>query len=618
MAKISNTAEYPYRSPQLTDYVIGTASTGTPTLKTSNFLISDIIALIPSGPGPGPITGITDLTLPIWDDTNSAYADSVLTQDAITGPKYINVEGLFYQTKLGGATYFGYETGKKTVTDSDNYNTGFGYEALEVFTEGDGGEGAIVPSYSTAVGYQSLQLNIQSLYNTSIGGLSSAFLATGNNNTTVGFKSLYSDATSNHANNTIIGSLAGKQEINQGAQLTDNVAIGAVALSENKVSNPVQSNVAIGSYAASLVNESSESVLDTFADNVAVGPNAFKTIIGGRGDVRDNVLIGNGSGQKASTNASMNQNIGIGKYALSNFVLEGASSFIEENNLEIAVDVNNILGDSGSNYYSKGNIVIGGNQEVRDDYNLMIGYLGNVSPNKIGTLSQVNQAKFNIVLGGSGNVITGEGSGTNRNTIINSVNTNINSVVSEAGFTAVENFVVHGLEIDIDNSSSNFVTGDTHVISGGNDNTVFGRNHTIGAGSTGINRYSLIIGQLNDKQAGENNFITGSNNVIQASEPTLQDNSSMLGSHLELFSPSCTVVGTYNIGSPSGQAGSLFMVGYGDVKLRANAFNVNTNGILISDSTVSFNYADDAAAAAGGIPIGGVYHLNGALRIRIT
>jgi len=32
----------------------------------------------------------------------------------------------------------------------------------------------------------------------------------------------------------------------------------------------------------------------------------------------------------------------------------------------------------------------------------------------------------------------------------------------------------------------------------------------------------------------------------------------------------------------------------------------------------TLNYADDAAAATGGIPLGGVYHTAGALKIRIA
>ena len=36
------------------------------------------------------------------------------------------------------------------------------------------------------------------------------------------------------------------------------------------------------------------------------------------------------------------------------------------------------------------------------------------------------------------------------------------------------------------------------------------------------------------------------------------------------------------------------------------------------NSVLGSNYADDTAAAAGGIPIGGMYHNAGAIRIRLT
>ncbi len=40
--------------------------------------------------------------------------------------------------------------------------------------------------------------------------------------------------------------------------------------------------------------------------------------------------------------------------------------------------------------------------------------------------------------------------------------------------------------------------------------------------------------------------------------------------------------------------------------------------LLEIQNYLNFNFADDAAAAAGSIPLGGVYHNNGALRIRIS
>ena len=65
--------------------------------------------------------------------------------------------------------------------------------------------------------------------------------------------------------------------------------------------------------------------------------------------------------------------------------------------------------------------------------------------------------------------------------------------------------------------------------------------------------------------------------------------------------------------------------------------NVNSNALLITaggksggnptvpqvprviiPTVVNFNFADDTAAAAGGIPVGGLYHNAGVVRIRLT
>lgn len=52
---------------------------------------------------------------------------------------------------------------------------------------------------------------------------------------------------------------------------------------------------------------------------------------------------------------------------------------------------------------------------------------------------------------------------------------------------------------------------------------------------------------------------------------------------------------------------------------------VNNTALYISGSTPvfpivsgSYNYADDTAAQAGGIPLGGLYHTSGTLKIRLT
>lgn len=52
---------------------------------------------------------------------------------------------------------------------------------------------------------------------------------------------------------------------------------------------------------------------------------------------------------------------------------------------------------------------------------------------------------------------------------------------------------------------------------------------------------------------------------------------------------------------------------------------VNNQALYISSSTPvfavvssSYNYADDTTAATGGIPLGGLYHTSGTLKIRLT
>jgi len=53
-------------------------------------------------------------------------------------------------------------------------------------------------------------------------------------------------------------------------------------------------------------------------------------------------------------------------------------------------------------------------------------------------------------------------------------------------------------------------------------------------------------------------------------------------------------------------------------QVTASTVNTATVNLLQIAGYASMNYADDTAAAAGGIPLGGVYHTSGALKIRIA
>ena len=84
------------------------------------------------------------------------------------------------------------------------------------------------------------------------------------------------------------------------------------------------------------------------------------------------------------------------------------------------------------------------------------------------------------------------------------------------------------------------------------------------------------------------------------------------------FGYDATVTGSEGtaIGATSqATASQAIALGYGVVAATANTATVNLFQIA---GYASMNYADDTAAAAGGIPLGGVYHNAGALRIRIV
>ena len=65
----------------------------------------------------------------------------------------------------------------------------------------------------------------------------------------------------------------------------------------------------------------------------------------------------------------------------------------------------------------------------------------------------------------------------------------------------------------------------------------------------------------------------------------------------------------------SGHTNSVILGGSG---LTSNIDNEVQVPNLTIANYASLNFANDAAAATGGVPLGGVYHTSGALKVRIT
>ncbi|MFT4643713.1 MAG: hypothetical protein ACI8ZX_000106 [Planctomycetota bacterium] len=63
----------------------------------------------------------------------------------------------------------------------------------------------------------------------------------------------------------------------------------------------------------------------------------------------------------------------------------------------------------------------------------------------------------------------------------------------------------------------------------------------------------------------------------------------------------------------------LFSIGNGaSASSQSMALEILKNGITVLPAVVSLNFADDTAAATGGVPVGGLYHTSGAIKIRLT
>ena len=57
------------------------------------------------------------------------------------------------------------------------------------------------------------------------------------------------------------------------------------------------------------------------------------------------------------------------------------------------------------------------------------------------------------------------------------------------------------------------------------------------------------------------------------------------------------------------------VIGYNLTSLWTGGITMNQIALA---NVANINFADDTAAAAGGVPVGGVYHYDGAMRIRIV
>ena len=207
----------------------------------------------------------------------------------------------------------------------------------------------------------------------------------------------------------------------------------------------------------------------------------------------------------------------------------------------------------------------------------------------IGTSNTLRQAKNSLVVG-LGNSIT----------------------LSSPGHS-----IVQGQNNTLTNSFSSFVAGGNNTVNVGQNAFVLGYSHDL----TGADSF-VVLGENNtstDSSSDNNVYMIGGN--LKGKDGTM-----VLGFRNNEASYPAT---DYT----NGLGNTKFVIGVGtDTNSPANnnAVIITEGGVtrggagvlqeprIVLPSVVGFNFTDDADAASNGIPVGGLYHSSGVLKIRIS
>ena len=191
---------------------------------------------------------------------------------------------------------------------------------------------------------------------------------------------------------------------------------------------------------------------------------------------------------------------------------------------------------------------------------------------------------------------------------------------------------LRSLSIGLNNTSSgrnaislgenNTATNERSVAIGSSNTSSGVNSFAANGGNTASGQNSSAFGTNNDAEAnnsvcfGNGNTASGANSIAAGSGSTATTFASFaFGTGVNKTSTGIAC-GQYN----ADDDGERFSVGTGESDTeRETAFAVKANGhIIMSVLQQSASYADDAAAAAGSVPIGGLYRNGSVVQIRIT
>ena len=272
----------------------------------------------------------------------------------------------------------------------------------------------------------------------------------------------------------------------------------------------------------------------------------------------------------------------------------------------VQVDNSSVVIGAGNNDIVSGSdhcLTVGNNNQILSDSDRSVSF-GN---------SNTTRSSDNTLVAGTGNALE------------NSSNSHVIGSNNQGG----DLYVGQSANVEIGINSSAVI---------GSDNKALGR---IDPGNnTRLNSGLIfIIGHDNDATAANtNSFMFGyniSNTTPGNPENNYHQNDFSIGGDLTMVNKTMTL-GYRNDASSypaenntAGLGATKFVIATGSsTTSNANALLITEGGVnksntaqvprIVLPSVVGFNFASDAAAATGGIPVGGLYHSSGTLKIRLT
>ena len=213
----------------------------------------------------------------------------------------------------------------------------------------------------------------------------------------------------------------------------------------------------------------------------------------------------------------------------------------------------------------------------------------------------------------------------NKSVILESQNTNLAGAertvaILDDGSTinssSYDTLVLNSKTHTVDGRGNTLIGGSSNSVPNGSEDNVFigGTNSSTAQNAD----YNVLLGVYSTT---DNSFIGGTKSDIN------QSNSFGYGKGIKLEHGNMAGFGKFNDGAANDGADALFTVGCGaNDNIRRNAMNVvlstiggtNNKAVLYLDQVVSYNYENDSAASDAGIGVGGLYHTEGTLKIRIA